>query len=142
MILGLMAGELLRGDRTAQAKAAAAAAGGVVCLAIGVALHSSGVCPIVKRIWTPSFTLVSGGLCLLTLALLYAIVDIAGWRRWAFPAVVVGQNSIAAYVMIHLIAQWILDALHRHLGARRLRDVGRSISAAAGESRRRRDACG
>ena len=40
-----------------------------------------------------------------------------GWRRWTFPAVVVGQNPIAAYVMIHLFAQWVVDALHRHFGA-------------------------
>ena len=117
MILGLLAGELLRGAATARRKLAILAAGGVLCLALGLAVHFAGVCPIVKKIWTPSFALVSGGICLATLALLYAVVDMAGWRRWAFPAIVVGQNSIAAYVMTHLIAHWILAALHRHLGA-------------------------
>ena len=46
---------------------------------------------------------------MLTLGLLYAIVDLGGWRRWAFPAVVVGMNSIAAYALIHLIAHWTLE---------------------------------
>ena len=110
MILGLMAGELLRGD--------AVGAGGSCWLLLGggrrcawrsaLALHFGGVCPIVKRIWTPSFALVSGGMCLLTLwRCSTRSSTCAGWRRWAFPAVVVGQNSIAAYVMIHLIARWI-----------------------------------
>jgi predicted acyltransferase len=118
MILGLMAGELLRGERPSKEKLTRLLLGGLACLAIGAALDAIGLCPSVKRIWTPSFTLISGGLCLLTLAVLYAIVDVAGWRRWTFPAVVVGQNPIAAYVLIHLVAQWIVDALHRHFGAR------------------------
>jgi predicted acyltransferase len=73
---------------------------------------------MVKRIWTPSFALASGGICLLTLAAFYAIVDIAGWRRWAFPAIVVGMNPIAAYVMIHLMSGWIVETLQRHFGTR------------------------
>jgi predicted acyltransferase len=117
MIFGLLAGELLGGTAGARRKLAALALGGAVCLALGLGLHYGGVCPVVKKIWTPSFALVSGGVCLWTLGLLYAVVDMGGWRRWAFPAIVVGQNSIAAYVMIHLIAHWILEAYHRHFGA-------------------------
>lgn len=115
MILGLIAGELLRGSQSAGRKLAVLVGAGAVCLALGVALHFGGVCPIVKRIWTPSFALASGGICFWVLALLYAVIDVAGLRRWAFPAVVVGQNSIAMYCLIHLIAWWILDSLRRHL---------------------------
>ncbi|RIK87973.1 MAG: DUF5009 domain-containing protein [Planctomycetota bacterium] len=117
MLLGLMAGELLRGDRAARQKLLWLLAAGLACSLGGAGLHYAGVCPIVKKIWTPSFALFSGGLCLITLGLFYAIVDIAAWRRLWFPAIVVGMNSIAAYAMIHLIAHWTLDALHRHVGA-------------------------
>ena len=116
MIFGLMAGELLRSEATAKRKLMLLVAGGLTGLLLGLALHYGGVCPSVKKIWTPSFTLVSTGITLLALAALYAIVDVAGWRRWAFPAVVVGMNSVAAYVMIHLIAVWILQTLLRHFG--------------------------
>lgn len=116
MLLGLMAGELLRSERAARQKLAMLLASGAMCALLGAALHYGGACPIVKRIWTPSFTLFSGGLCLVTQGACYAVIDMAGWRRWAFPAVVVGMNSIAAYAMIHLIAGWTLEALHRNFG--------------------------
>lgn len=116
MILGLLAGELLRGDQPARRKLAMLLLSGAGCLLLGLACHFGGICPIVKKLWTPSFTLASGGLCLLAMGILYAIVDLAGWRRWAFPAIVVGMNSIAAYAMIHLIAGWTLENYLRHLG--------------------------
>ncbi len=62
MILGLLAGELLRSSRTSTAKFWWLVGAGVVGVAIGLALDRFGVCPIVKRIWTPSWTLFSGGL--------------------------------------------------------------------------------
>ena len=117
MIFGLLAGELLRSERPAHRKLATLLVSGAAALIAGLACHFLGICPIVKRIWTPSFTLASGGLCLLTLGALYAIVDLKGLRRWAFPAVVVGMNSIAAYALIHLIANWTLENYLRHFGA-------------------------
>ena len=47
-----------------------------------------GVCPVVKRIWTPSWVLFSGGWCFLLLAAFYAVVDVArlaraGRSRWS-----------------------------------------------------------
>ncbi len=116
MLLGLLAGELLGSDASAKRKFWTLTAGGVGCGVLGLAMHFGGVCPIVKRIWTPSFALASGGICLLTLALLYALVDLAGWRKWTFPAVIVGRNPLAAYVLIHTIARWLVDNVHRHFG--------------------------
>jgi len=116
MILGLMAGELLRSAASTKRKFWSMLAGGLLCGAIGAALHYGGVCPIVKKIWTPSLALFSGGICLVVLAMFYAVIDIAHWRRWTFPAVVVGQNPLAAYAMIHLIAAWFVATIHRHFG--------------------------
>ena len=117
MIFGLLAGELLRSERPGQRKLAILLVTGLAALLVGLACHALGVCPVVKKIWTPSFALVAGGLSLLTLGVLYAVVDLGGWRRWAFPAVVVGMNSIAAYALIHLIAHWTLENYLRHFGA-------------------------
>ena len=77
-----------------------------------------------KRIWTPSWVLYSGGWCFLLLAAFYAVIDGAGLRRWAFPLVVIGMNSIAAYVMAHLFGDFIADALPRHLGMAPFRYFG------------------
>jgi predicted acyltransferase len=116
MILGLLAGGVLRGDRTPWAKVHWLAVAGALGLAGGAALDWLGVCPSVKRIWTPSWTLFSGGWCCLLLAAFYGVIDLAGRRAWAFPLVVIGMNSIAAYCIAHLFDAFIFRNLKTHLG--------------------------
>jgi predicted acyltransferase len=72
---------------------------------------------VVKRIWTPAWTLFSGGLCFLFLAGFGWLTEVKGYRKWAFPLVVIGANSIAAYLMAHLWERFILDSFRIHLGA-------------------------
>jgi predicted acyltransferase len=116
MILGLIAGGIVRSERTPWAKVRWLAAAGAVGLAAGAALGWLGVCPVVKRIWTPSWVLFSGGWCFLLLAGFYLLIDLWGHRRWAFPLVVVGMNSIAAYCMAHMFDGFIASSLKTHLG--------------------------
>lgn len=59
--------------------------------------------PIIKHIWTSSMVLWSGGWCYLLLAAFYWVIDVQGFRKWAFPLVVIGTNAIAIYVGTHLI---------------------------------------
>jgi heparan-alpha-glucosaminide N-acetyltransferase len=117
MILGLLAGGLLRSEREPWRKVTLLAAGGVAGLLVGWLCGALGICPIVKRIWTPAWVLFSGGWCLLLLAAFSAIVDVIGWRRWAFPLIVIGTNSIAAYCMDWLCPAFFRQALERHLPA-------------------------
>ena len=77
-----------------------------------------------KRIWTPSWTLYSGGWCFLLLAGFYAIIDIIGLKFWAFPLVVIGMNSIAAYCIAHLFEAFVLKNLETHLGQNVFRILG------------------
>ncbi len=44
------------------------------------------------------------------------MIDVKGYRRWAFPLVVVGMNSIAAYLIAHLWEDFIISSLHINLG--------------------------
>ncbi len=99
MLFGLMCGELLRGGRSHRDKLLILLAAGLAGLVVGQVLALTGVCPLVKRIWTPSWAIFSTGWCCLILMGFYGIIDVAGWRRWAFPLVVVGMNSIAIYFM-------------------------------------------
>jgi heparan-alpha-glucosaminide N-acetyltransferase len=108
MILGLLAGERLRSHAGTRRLVVRLALAGVLFLAAGVGLHAAGVSPIVKRLWTPSFVLVSGGFCLLFLAGFHELVDRQGYRRWALPLVVLGSNALAAYVLYQL--GWALIA--------------------------------
>lgn len=107
MILGLIAGGILRSERTPWDKVKWFALAGAIGLFSGWLLGALGICPVVKRIWTPSWVLFSGGWCFLFLAGFYALVDIRQRRAAVFPLVVVGMNSIAAYVMAHLFDSFI-----------------------------------
>jgi predicted acyltransferase len=116
MMLGLWAGEWLKSARTGEDKFKGLLAAGVGFALAGLLFDALGICPIVKRVWTSSYTLYSGGLVLIMLAALYGVIEITGWRRWAFPLLVVGANSIAVYVMSWTMESWVRDALLRHLG--------------------------
>ncbi len=117
MLLGLRAGFLLRGEQTPARKVRWLLVAGAACLAAGWLLGAIGVCPVVKRIWTPAFALFSGGWCFLILGSLYAVIDVAQWRRWTYPLVVIGANSIAIYVMDWTMADFFYRAYDRHFGA-------------------------
>jgi predicted acyltransferase len=109
MMIGLWAGRWLQGSVARPGGAAPARqpaavvrgliVAGVALAAAGLLLQWLGIVPIVKRIWTSSYTLYSGGLVCLMLAGFYYIVDVKGWKRWAFPLLVIGANSILVYVM-------------------------------------------
>ena len=116
MLMGLLAGGLLRSERPAWSKVKWLVAAGLVALALGWLLGWAGICPVVKRIWTPSWTLFSGGWCCLLLAAFYAVMDIGRWRAWAFPLVVIGANSIAAYCIAELMRGFVMQSLNTHLG--------------------------
>lgn len=115
MIFGLMCGELLRSERSAREKLRLLLIAGVCGLVAGLIWHWLG-CPLVKRIWTPSWALYSTGWCVLTLAGLYGMIDMLGWRGWTFPFVVVGMNSIAIYCMDQLLSGWTAKMFQVHLG--------------------------
>ena len=83
--------------------------------AAGLLLHFTGICPIVKRIWTPSWTLFSGGVCFFYLAVFSWIVDIKKQRALAFPLIVIGMNSIAAYVIAELGRDFVESSLRINL---------------------------
>ncbi len=99
MILGLFAGELLRSQHRERSRIALLLILGAACFFAGQALGEFGLCPVVKRIWTPSWTLLSGGICFWTLAAFYLIADLARCKLLFFPLIVVGANSITAYCL-------------------------------------------
>jgi len=117
MILGLFAGGWLKGASSKSKKLVWLIAAGVFSLVAGYLLDKYGICPSVKRIWTPAWTLYSGGWCFLLLAGFYAVADCLGWRNLFFPLIVIGMNSIAIYVLVHInLHGFILDSLRIHLG--------------------------
>lgn len=115
MVLGLMAGEMLRAEGAASAKLRWLLLGAAVCLGAGW-LMGLYVCPIVKRIWTPSWAVYSAGWTFLILAAFFAVLDVLEWRGWEWFLVVVGMNSIAMYVMSQIFRGFVRSRLVMHVG--------------------------
>lgn len=116
MLFGLMCGELLRSPRNGRDKLKYLAIAGVSGLIAGQFLNLTGICPLVKRIWTPSWALFSTGWCCLILCALYGIIDVRGWRKWTYPLVVVGTNSIAIYCMAQTLKPFTTKQWKTHGG--------------------------
>lgn len=109
-LAGVWAGYLLRSNRTEIEKLKLLVLCGFSSIAIGFALTPFN--PMVKRIWTTSFTLASGGLVILGLAAFLWLIDMRGYKRLAFPLVVAGMNSIFIYV----VSQLMRGSIHRTVG--------------------------
>jgi heparan-alpha-glucosaminide N-acetyltransferase len=126
MLLGVLASEWLRGERDERRKVDGLVAAGLALVVAGIALDPAilpgiestrwTICPIVKRIWTPSYVLYSGGWAILGAALLYWIIDVRHCRRGTLPLVVVGMNSLVMYMLAALATRWVRTTLHTHLG--------------------------
>ena len=116
MMLGLWTGRWLQTNRSTVEKLKGLVIAGVALTLAGLIFQWLHINPIVKRIWTSSYTLYSGGLVVLILAGFYALIDWKGWKKWSFPLLVIGANSIAIYVMSWTIEHFISSALVRHLG--------------------------
>lgn len=116
MILGLIAGNELKSDSQPMDKVKKFVLYGVSLMVLSFLIHFLNICPIVKRIWTPTWTLYSGGGCFLFLAFFYWAIDVLKTQKWYFILTVIGVNSIAAYVIAHTIDGFISKSLFIHLG--------------------------
>jgi predicted acyltransferase len=116
MIFGLLAGGLLKSRLSDREKVRRLVLAGIAGMLLGVVIHLTGLCPIVKRIWTPSWTIFSAGWVVLFLAAFYYAIDVRQSRWWTLPFVVVGVNSIAMYVLVHVATDYVGRAFLIHLG--------------------------
>ncbi|MCC6508475.1 MAG: DUF5009 domain-containing protein [Pirellulaceae bacterium] len=115
-LLGVLAGWWLKSPAAPWTKVAGLALAGTASLTVGLAWGNA--FPIIKNLWTSSFVLVAGGWSLILLAWFYAVIDVIGWRKWAFFWVVIGMNAITIYVAQRFIdfdaaAQFFLSGVMR-----------------------------
>jgi predicted acyltransferase len=98
-LLGIFTGQFLKLESAKwpmYRKGIALFIAGLILIAAG---HFWGISfPINKRLWTSSFVLFVGGWSLLFLSIFYLIIDVAGYRKWAFPFILIGVNSIIIYL--------------------------------------------
>ena len=98
---GVLCGKLLMSEKSENGKLFRLIGFGLGMIILGYALNP--VTPIIKRICTSSFVIVSGGWAILTLAIFYWIVDIKKKVKWASFAMIVGMNSIFIYMVANTI---------------------------------------
>lgn len=96
-LLGILTGTFLRDKKYSQRfKVISMAMAGVAALILAQLWNLD--FPINKNLWTSSFVLQTGGISLLLLSLFYFIIDVCGYKKWAFFFKVIGMNSILIYV--------------------------------------------
>ena len=100
VLLGVFGGYCLRSKRSSGWKVTVLAAAGVDCILAGYVWGFW--FPVIKHLWTSSFVLYSGGMCYLLLAFFYLVMDVWGFKKWAFVFKVIGMNAIAVYMVTRL----------------------------------------
>jgi len=124
VMMGVLAGQLLKSSLAGWTKVGILLAAGAGCLALGWGWNMIPTpmgMPIIKHIWTSSMALWAGGWSLLLLALFYAVIDVVGLRAWSFVFVVIGANAILAYMANNLfnirgIGARLFGGLTKHFG--------------------------
>lgn len=119
---GVLAGQVLMSSRTAWQKIRTLAIPGLIGVIVGYSLNP--IDPIIKRICTSSFVIVSGGWCLLALAFSYWLIDVKGLKKWAVFFSIVGMNPLFIYLFantggprwLHRIAQPFTEGLFAWAG--------------------------
>ena len=96
-MLGMFTGEWVRNEKVSGGKKTLVMFAAAAVMAL-IAILWSQVFPINKKLWTSTFVLAVGAFSLASFALFYYIIDVRGWRKWCFPFVVIGMNSITIYM--------------------------------------------
>src|SRR5437588_5383407 len=85
------------------------AVGMVLSFAVSFALRPW--IPFIKQLCTATFILYSLGWVLFMLIGFYLIIEVLGYRKWAFPLLVVGMNSIFIYFVSEVLREWLDHAV-------------------------------
>jgi predicted acyltransferase len=102
-LLGVLTGHWLQSNRERSEKAIGLFFAANVALIAGMCMDYG--FPINKKIWSSSYVVLMAGLSLHFLAMCYWLIDIRGYRRWAWPFIVFGSNAIVVYVASSLGAK-------------------------------------
>ncbi|MCE5310838.1 MAG: DUF5009 domain-containing protein [Acidobacteriales bacterium] len=94
---GVLCGHLLRSSVPVTKRLLVFWAGGAA--AVGLALLWNMVHPIITALWTSSYVMYATGWSMMLFGLFYWIIDVRGYRKWAFPFVVIGMNALTIYVL-------------------------------------------
>ena len=110
MMVGVLCGIWLRRQQPSPQQKLAGLTAAAVALFLGGALLGVWL-PINKQLWTSSFALLTAGLALAVLAILFGVMEICRWRRWAMPLIWYGRNAITAFFLSSLAARLLVAVM-------------------------------
>lgn len=111
-LLGVLCGHWIRSDFSHSVKIRRLLLAGAGCIVSSLLWDL--VFPINKPLWTSSYVLFAGGLSMILFTFFYWVIDVRGYRKWAFPFVIVGLNSITIYVIGGLFDFGVIAAIFIH----------------------------
>jgi predicted acyltransferase len=97
VMLGVLCGHLLTSALSDKKKLQYLIGGGAASILLGLGWGT--FFPIITRLWTSSYTLFCNGLSMLLFAAFFWVIDVKGYRKWAFPFIVIGLNALTIYVV-------------------------------------------
>ena len=101
-LFGIMAGWLLLSTQlTGRQKVAWLVGAGAVGVGLGLVWGLQ--CPIIKRLWTPSYCLLASGISAMMLGVFYLLIDVWNWRQWCVPLLWIGTNALTVYLADNLV---------------------------------------
>jgi predicted acyltransferase len=115
-IWGVLVGKLLMKDFPHRKKILTLLIPGIIAIIIGYCMNP--FIPIIKRICTSSFIIVSGGYCLVAMAFSYWLIDVLKYRKLALFFAVVGMNPIFIYLFSNLGGKHLLQRMAEPFTAR------------------------
>jgi heparan-alpha-glucosaminide N-acetyltransferase len=115
MLAGVLTGETLRSADSPLHRASRIAGWSLLSITVGLILDQTGICPSIKRLWTPAWVLISSGVIGGLVAATYWLTDIRGIARPFELLRIVGLNSLALYVVLYLWDPFLSNLLLTHL---------------------------
>ena len=100
-LFGTVAGDILLRDQAAGVKLKRLLLCGLIGIVAGLTWNL--LFPINKHLWSSSFIMLTSGMAFTLLAIFYWIIDVKGYKKWAFFFQVIGMNSLVIYLAVRFI---------------------------------------
>jgi predicted acyltransferase len=108
-IWGVLAGMVLLNDWTPRKKIKVLLIAGLIGVVVGYSMNP--FIPIIKRICTSSFVIVSGGWAVIGLAASYWLIDVLKFKKSLLFFAVVGMNPLFIYLFAHVGGNRLLEEI-------------------------------
>jgi predicted acyltransferase len=128
-ISGLLAGRILQQRKDKKQIFKQLIIAGTLLVVAGYGIGS--FFPIIKKIWTSSYMLVTSGFAFLVFSILFLIIEIRGWTTATAPWIVFGSNAIAIYVLADVFETIFLQTGMRSFSMNTMQNLGIFIKTAS-----------